>query len=106
MYWGSGPSLGLLTVLGYLLFVLGAAVLWRQRGFLNLWARDEYGALRRGLARHAVPGAGFSLREDARFKLVPGGFLPALEPARRVRIHRAALLLLTGPILFLLDFFV
>ena len=104
MYWGSGPSLGLLTVFGYLLFVCGAALLWRQRNFVNLWAQDEYGSLRRGVSRHAACPGAFGLREEARFKLLPKCFLPALEPARRVVINRAAALLLIGPILFLLDF--
>jgi hypothetical protein len=106
MHWSSGPSLRLLTVFGYLLFVCGAALLWRQRNFLNLWARDEYGSLRRGVSRHAAHGGAIGLREDARFKIFPGCFLPSLEPSRRMRINRAALLVLTGPILFLLDLFV
>ena len=29
MYWGAGPQLGLLTVLGYLFFLAGAATMWR-----------------------------------------------------------------------------
>jgi hypothetical protein len=106
MYRGSGPSLGLLAVFGYLLFVGGAALLWRQRSFLNLWAQDEYGSLRRGVSRHAACPGAFGLREEARFKLLPNCFLPTLEPARRTVINRAAALLLIGPILFLLDFFV
>jgi hypothetical protein len=106
MYLGAGPSLGLLAILGYLIFVCGAALLWRQRGFLNLWARNEYGLVRRGVARHAARGSAFGLREHERFKLLPGCFLSALEPARRVQIHRGAFLALTGPILCLLDFLV
>lgn len=104
MYWASGPSLGLLAILGYVLFVLGAALLWRQRSFLNLWAQDEFGSFRRDVARCAASAGGSGLREETRFKLLPRCFLPSLEPARRVRINRAAVLVVAGPILFLLDF--
>jgi hypothetical protein len=106
MGWGLGHSLGLLTLLGYLLFVAGTAILWRFRDDLNLWAQDEYGALRRGVARHVACAGAQSLREYERFKVFPGYFLPSLEESRRERITRGAVLLFAGPILFLLDYFV
>ncbi len=106
MYWGAGASLGLLAALGYFIFSLGAALLWRQRNYLNLWAHDEYGALRRGVARHAACAGAFGLREQERFKIFPGCFLPLVERTRREQISRGTILVLTGPILFLLDFLV
>src|SRR5256884_6037427 len=31
MFWGAGPTLGLLTFCGYLLFLFGAVLVWRNR---------------------------------------------------------------------------
>ncbi len=105
MVFGMGPSLGLLAVVGYAVSAAGAAVLWRCREDLNLWAQDEYGALRRGVARHAAFAGAVGLREENRFKFLPACFVPALEESRRERITRGALFFLLGPMLFVLDFF-
>ena len=106
MRWGIGPSLGLLTAVGYALFLAGAARLWRNRSDLNLWVQDEVGFLRRGVARYATPGEMGGLREEGRFKLLPSTFLPALGRMQRARLAYAAALLILGPILFLLDFLI
>ena len=45
MYWGAGPGLGLLTLLGYVAFSIGAALLWRKRNDFSVWAHDEFGDL-------------------------------------------------------------
>ena len=106
MFWGSGSALGILSVAGYLVFVSGAILLWTHRQDLPTWTHDEFGAFRRNFVRHAVAGAGPGLREEARFKLIPPGFLRRLGRIPRRQINRAAILLCLGPLLLLLDFFV
>src|SRR5580692_3993034 len=56
MYWGAGPALGLLTVLGYVAFTIGAALVWRNRDDFSIWVHDEFGAFRRSLSRYIVIG--------------------------------------------------
>lgn len=106
MFWGTGPALGILSFVGYLLFVCGAALLWRYRRDLSTWTNDEFGALRRNFVRHAIAGPGPGLREEARLKLVPSGFLRRLGRVPRRQLNRGAILLCLGPLLLLLDFFV
>ncbi len=101
---GSGPSLGFLTFLGYLLFVAGAAALWKLREDLSVWAQGEFHSVRRLVARHMACAGIAGLREHERFKIFPGYFFCSLDVTRRERIARAVLLLFAGPVLFLLDF--
>jgi len=106
MIWGAGPALGVLSIAGYALFVGGAALCWQRRGEVLLWARDEFGAARRSLIRHALSSTDHGLREELACKAVPTGFTRRLaRPARR-SINRAALLLAVGPLLVLVDLFV
>ena len=56
MYWGSGPGLGLLTLLGYVAFTIGAALVWQNRDDVWVWVHDEFGAFRRSLSRYTVVG--------------------------------------------------
>lgn len=106
MYWGPGSTLGFLAILGYFLFVYGSVLLWYPRWDVPLWMNDEMGAIRRSLIRHAVIGSFGGLREEARFKLVPTGFLRRLGRLPRRRINRGAILLAVGLFLFFLDFLV
>lgn len=106
MLWGTGSALGLLSVLGYVVFTAGAVLLWQHREEVPAWTHDELGALRRNIVRHAVVGCSLGLREESRFKLIPSGFLRSLERVRRRQINRAAILLCIGPLLFLLDRFI
>lgn len=106
MNWGVGPSLGLLTMIGYAVFVAGAAHLWYNRGDVTAWLHDETGAIRRRFARRVSVAGGGSLREEAQFKVLPGRFFRHIGGVRRRRINRGAILLLVGPLLLLLDFFV
>ncbi len=105
MFWGAGPALGFLSILGYFVFVCGAVLLWKNRQDVPTWTHDEFCALRRNLVRHAVASSGPGLREETRFKLVPAGFLRRLGRIPRRRINRGAILLCLGPLLLLLDFF-
>src|SRR5689334_24948387 len=106
MLWGTGSALGILSVLGYLVFVSGAVLLWRHRQEVPIWTHDEFAAFRRSVVRHAVEGCSSGLREESRFKLIPCRFLRSLERVPRRQINRGAILLCIGPLLLLLDFFI
>jgi len=56
MYWGQGSTLGVLTIVGYLLFVLGAALIWRGRDEVYDWIHDEACFARRSFSRYTVIG--------------------------------------------------
>jgi hypothetical protein len=104
MYWGAGPALGILSLLGYGVFVWGAALLWQRRCEVLVWANDEFRAARRSLIRHALSSTDHGLREELACKAVPTGFTRRLGRPSRRRIRRGAILLAIGPLLVLLDF--
>jgi hypothetical protein len=106
MYWGSGPGLGLLTLLGYVAFTMGAALVWRRRDDFSIWIQDEFGAFRRSLSRYTVIGPFYGIREESRFKAVPSQFFSSLSRFPRRHIHPAFILLFLGAVLFFLDFFI
>ncbi len=106
MYWGSGPTLGLLTFLGYLAFVIGIVVLWRARDDIFLWLDDEASSLRRNLSRHQPAGSFYAPREESRLKTTPEHLARTLSRVPRSRLSWAALLIFVGPLLIVLDFFV
>ncbi len=105
MHWGTGPALGLLTFLGYLLFVGGAALVWRNRDDFSVWVHDEISVFRRNFSRYTPIGPFYGLREESRFKAIPSSFIRSLSRLPRSRVNGGALLLLGGLLLFLLDFF-
>jgi hypothetical protein len=106
MYWGSGSTLGVLTFLGYLAFVIGATALWRGRDDIFTWLNDEACSYRRILARHEPLGPFYSPREQSRLRTTPPHVVRTLTRVSRSRLTWAALLLLLGPVLVFLDFFV
>jgi hypothetical protein len=106
MIWGTGSALGFLSILGYLVFVAGAVLLWFHRGDVPTWWHDEFGAIRRKMIFHAVPCKCAGLRDETRFKFVPTRFLRRLGRMPRRQINRGAILLCIGPLLFLLDLFI
>ncbi len=105
-YWGSGPALGLLTLVGYLAFVIGAVVLWRGRDAISLWVDNEACSLRRNLSRHQPLGPFYSPREESRLITTPSHLVRTLSRVPRSHLSWAALLLFLGPLLIVLDFFV
>jgi hypothetical protein len=105
MYWGAGPGLGLLTILGYLLLAAGAALVWRNRDDFSVWFQDEISVLRRSFSRYTPVGPFYTLREESRFKAIPTSFVRNLTRLPRSRFNGAAALLMVGMLLFLLDFF-
>ena len=106
MYWGAGSALGLLTALGYTIFVVGAVLVWRHRGALSVWAHDEFGLFRRSFSRYTAIGPFYGLREGSRLKSIPAQFAGSLRRFPRRRVHAALVLIFLGAILFALDFFI
>jgi hypothetical protein len=106
MNWGAGPGLGPLTVVGYLLFLAGAALMWRSRGDFSVWFHDELSFFRRNFSRYTPAGPFYTLREESRFKAIPVTFIRSINHFPRRRINGAAILLFLGFLLFVLDFFV
>jgi hypothetical protein len=105
MYWGAGPELGFLTVLGYLCFVAGAVTVWRGREDVAVWLHSEVGVLRRNLSRYTPAGPFYSPREQSRLRLLPGFFAGSLSRMPRALVYRSVVLLVIAPLLVLLDFF-
>src|SRR5713226_9846637 len=105
MYWGAGSALGLLTFLGYAVFLIGASIVWRNRDTFSVWIRDEASALRRNLSRHTVVGPFYGLRQESRLKVIPSQFLGSFSRIPCRPINRGGILLFIGALLFLLDFF-
>jgi hypothetical protein len=105
MYWGTGSTLGFLTLLGYLAFTIGAVLLWRNRGVYYVWAHDEFGEVRRSLSRYTVIGPFYGLREESRLKVVPLQCLSSLSRFPRRHVPLALVFLAIGVVLFALDFF-
>jgi hypothetical protein len=104
MYWGAGPELGLLTVLGYLFFLAGAATMWRGREDVSVWLYSEVGVLRRNLSRYTPAGPFYSPREESRLKLLPGFFVGSFNRMPRAHVYPSVVLLLLAPLCVLLDF--
>src|SRR5467141_2727781 len=106
MNWGAGPALGLLTVSGYLLFLAGAALVWRKRGEFSVWVQDEISGFRRNFSRYTPAGPFYAIRGESRFKAIPVSFFHSLSRLPRGSINGGPILLLIGFLLFILDFFV
>lgn len=106
MYWGSGSGPGILTLLGYVAFAIGAVLMWRNRDDFSVWVHDEFGAFRRSLSRYTVIGPFYGPREESRLKAVPVQFFTSLSRFPRRHINPAFILLFLGAVLFVLDFFI
>src|SRR5882724_3982828 len=105
-HWGTGPVLGLLTLFGYVVVLLGAALLWRSRGEVFVWVLDEVGDFRRNLSRYTAVGPFYSVRAESRLRVVPAGLIRSIARFPRNRIQLASVLLFLGSALVILDFFV
>jgi len=105
MFWGAGSALGFLALLGYAVFVCGAALLWVNRLDVPVWVNDEFGAVRRSVIRHAVSSRFHGLREEVACNAKPTGFIRRLARNSRRQINRGTILLTIGLLLFVLDFF-
>ena len=106
MYWGAGQELGLLTILGYVAFVAGLAIMWRGRDVVYVWIHEELGDVRRSfLMRYTVVGPFYGPRDESRLKTVPSYVARSMRRIPRSPVTAAFFLLFLGPLLFLLDFF-
>ena len=105
-YWGSGPALGLLTCLGYSVFLLGAVQLWHCREEFALWAENEFSAFRRNLSRFESVGPFYLPRTESRFRLIPAGFLISVGHLFQRRFSLGAFLLVFGLLISTLDFYI
>jgi hypothetical protein len=106
MHWCEGSALGLLTIVGYLLFVLGAALVWRGRDEVSVWIHDEACIMRRSFSRYTVLGPFYAPRPDSRLKAVPASFVGSFRRIPRNPITGGMILAFLGPLLVLLDFFI
>jgi hypothetical protein len=104
-YWGAGPTLGLLTCLGYAVFLLGSMYLWRYREELSLWVEDEFSAFRRNLSRFESVGPFYLPRTESRLRVIPAGFIHSVGRLPLRRCCLGGFLLVLGMLLFALDFF-
>ncbi len=115
MYGGSESARGLSPLFGYLVFAVGAAVLWSNRNDVPVWVHDEMCAFRRkfvwraSFVLHSDLATGGSLsilREEHAFRSVPSRFRRTLAQLHRRRINQGAILLFVGPLLTLLDWLI
>ncbi len=106
MNWGTGSGLGPLTVVGYLLFLAGVALMWRSRGDFSVWFHDGFSFFRRNFSRYTPVGPFYAIREESRFKAIPVTFVRSMACFPRRRINGPAILLFLGFLLFVLDLFV
>jgi hypothetical protein len=106
MNWGAGSGLGPLTVVGYLLFLAGVALMWRSRGEFFVWFHDGFSLFRRNFSRYTPVGPFYAIREESRFKAIPVTFVRSMACFPRRRINGPAILLFLGFLLFVLDLFV
>ena len=105
MYWGAGPELGLLTCLGYLFFMAGAAATWRGREDISTWLYSEVGVLRRNFSRYTTIGPFYSPRRQSPLRLLPEYFSGSIRRMPRALVYRSVSLLMIAPLLVLMDFF-
>lgn len=105
-YWGAGPTLGLLTCLGYFASVLGALFFWRHRAEFAFWMDDELSSLRRNFSRYVPAGPFYERRGESRLRVIPVSFFHSVTQLPRRRFSWGAFLLVLGLFLFALDFFV
>ena len=106
MFWGSGSTLGLLTCLGYVVFVLGASSFWRHRAEFAFWMDNELTTLRRNFSRYVPAGPFYERRNASRLRVIPASFFHSMTQLPRRRFSWDAFLLSLGLFLFFLDFFV
>ena len=105
MYWGAGPEPGLLTVLGYLFFVAGAASMWRARAVVFFWLHSEASVTRRNLSRYTPIGPFYSPREQSRLRILRNCLLASIDRMPRSSMFPSAVLMAIAVLLVSLDFF-
>lgn len=105
MYWGAGPDLGLLTILGYLFFIAGVAYMWRAREALFFWLDSEASVTRRNLSRYAPAGPFYSPQEQWRLKILLNCLSTSFSRMPGPAVFRSVVLIAIAILLVSLDFF-
>jgi len=105
MYWGAGPDLGLLSILGYLFFVAGAACMWRAREDVFFWLYSEASATRNNLSRYTPIGPFYSPREESRLRILLNCVFASLNRMPGTPVFRSVVLMAIAVLLVSLDFF-
>jgi hypothetical protein len=105
MYWGAGPDLGLLTILGYLFFAAGAAYQWRARKSVFFWLYSEASVTRRNLSRYTLIGPFYSPRQESRLKILLNSLSASLSRIPGSPVFRSVVLIAIATLLVSLDFF-
>jgi len=106
MVWGIGPELGLLTLSGYFLFLIGAAMAWRNRNNFPVWVQDEISIFHSSFSRFIPAGSFYVPRTESRVRAVPNYVLNSSLRLARNSVRGGGVLLLVGALLFLLDFYI
>jgi hypothetical protein len=106
MYWGEGSTLGLLTFLGYSIFIFGAVLVWRDRDEVFIWIQDETSEVRRSFSRFTAVGPFYGPRPGSRLKAVPASFYSTIRRVPRRPVTGGLILAFLGPLLVVLDFFI
>jgi len=104
--WGSGSSLGLLTCLGYFVFLAGAIHSWRHRQEFTFWLEGELSLFRRNLSRYVLTGPFYVRRGESRLIVIPASFVNTVVQLPRRRFSWGAFLLFLGMLLLAIDFYV
>jgi hypothetical protein len=105
-YWGSGSALGLLTCVGYLVFLVGAIYLRRHREEFSFWMDHEVSQLRRNFSRYVPSGPFHERRAESRLRVIPFGVFHSVKHLPQRRFSWGAFLLFLGVLMFVLDFFI
>ena len=105
-YWGSGTTLGFLTVLGYAITLSGALYLWRYRHEFSFWVENEVSMFRRNLSRYVPSGPFYERRATSRLVVIPTSFVRTMVHLPERRFSWGAFLLCLGVLLCALDFFI
>src|SRR5215470_3037084 len=106
MFWGTGPELGILTLCGYFLFLIGSVFAWRNRNNFPVWFQDEISIFHSSFSRFVPVGSFYIPRTESCVKAVPNYVLNSFVRNARNSVHGGGVLLLIGLLLFLLDFYI
>ncbi len=98
---------GISHLLGYLVFLAGAAYSWRHRQEFAFWVQNELSLFRRKpLSLCSLPARSYERRGESRLIVIPSSFVQTVVQLPRRRFSWGAFLLFLGVLLFALDFFV
>ncbi len=103
---GSGPAIGYLACLGYMVGVFGALYVWRHRDEVYYWIDSELPVYRSAFSRYVPAGPFYMRRRESRLRVVPGCIVNSVLQLPKRRFSYGAFLVVVGSLLFVLDFFI